>query len=64
MVHSVALSLLRYFEPEISTVPETADVFKFLADLPCRIQTGLEIGSLEELAPLVQVGCPKFLQNV
>jgi len=54
-VHSVALSLLRHFEPELAQVPDTADVFKFLADLPCRIQTGVEFNSLEDLAPLVGV---------
>jgi len=54
-VHSVALSLLRHFEPELAQVPDTADVFKFLADLPCRIQTGVEINSLGDLAPLVGV---------
>ena len=52
---STALSLLKYFEQELCAVPETSDIFKFLADLPSRIQMGVEIRSLEDLTPMVQV---------
>ena len=43
LFHSTALSLLKYFEQELCAVPETSDIFKFLADLPGRIQMGVEI---------------------
>ena len=54
-IHSVALSILRYFEPEMINLPDTSDVFKFLADLPIRIRGDIEIRKLSDLGPLINI---------
>ena len=37
-IHSMALLLLRLFEDEFISLPDSCDAFKFLADLPSRIR--------------------------